>query len=167
MLLILILFQTAGTLLLYIFLVNSNADHIRNIIFKDEKKLISLKFSKNDISSGAMKLNFKHTKEFSFNGNMYDIKNKHETSDSITYVCYQDKREDELNGSLKSNQNHQKSENQGNLEKLFNLLSANYLTETKSDENSSFKINSEINISQFDLLMVFIDDPSPPPKHIL
>ena len=79
----------------------------------------------------------------------------------------QDKREDELNGSLKSNQNHQKSENQGNLEKLFNLLSANYLTETKSDENSSFKINSEINISQFDLLMVFIDDPSPPPKHIL
>lgn len=60
----------------------------------DKEELIYMAFSKNDIKT---KLNWKHSKEFELNGEMYDIVERRETSDSAFYWVWWDKEETELN----------------------------------------------------------------------
>jgi len=63
---------------------------------KDEE-LVKLKFSKAEISKN---LRWKHSKEFEFNGQMYDIVNTKISSDSVEYVCWWDSEESKLNQKL-------------------------------------------------------------------
>lgn len=52
-----------------------------------------LKFSKNDLKNGKLNIKFIHSKEFNFNGKMYDVVATNEEKDSIAYLCYLDIRE--------------------------------------------------------------------------
>lgn len=63
----------------------------------DKSELVLLKFSKSEIVS---KLKWKHSKEFEFNSQMYDIVDKVISKDSIQYWCWWDYKETKLNKQL-------------------------------------------------------------------
>ena len=63
----------------------------------DKKELVCLSFSKTDVE---FKLKWKHSKEFEFEGEMYDIVEKQESKDSFSYWCWWDYEETQLNKSL-------------------------------------------------------------------
>lgn len=56
-------------------------------------KLINLTFSKKDLASNQLKLKFVKEDEFQFNNSMFDIVQRIETNDSITFVCFLDIKE--------------------------------------------------------------------------
>ena len=63
----------------------------------DKKELVLLKFSNKEIKA---KLHWKHSKEFEFNSQMYDIVDKIVSKDSIKYWCWLDFEETKLNQQL-------------------------------------------------------------------
>jgi len=54
---------------------------------------IQLTFLKNELKSGQINLEFIKDNEFKYNGIFYDIINKTENADSITYTCFKDLKE--------------------------------------------------------------------------
>lgn len=70
----------------------------RMIISKiDLKDLVLLKFTFNETQS---LLKWEHSKEFEFNGIMYDIIRSESKNDSIFYWCWEDSEETELNKTV-------------------------------------------------------------------
>ena len=63
----------------------------------DKSELVLLKFSKVETTT---KLKWKHSKEFEFNNQMYDIVDKITTKDSVKYWCWLDFEETKLNKQL-------------------------------------------------------------------
>lgn len=63
----------------------------------DKSELVLLKFSK---AETVAKLKWKHSKEFEFNNQMYDIVDKVVSKDSIQYWCWWDFKETKLNKQL-------------------------------------------------------------------
>lgn len=61
------------------------------------EELVLLKFSKEDAEK---KLEWEHSKEFEFEGNMYDIVKTQVINDSISYWCWLDYKETKLNKKL-------------------------------------------------------------------
>ncbi|MBK7106785.1 MAG: hypothetical protein IPH62_16035 [Ignavibacteriae bacterium] len=60
----------------------------------DKNDLAHLKFSKDEIKT---KLYWEHSKEFEYNGIMYDVVESINLHDSVEYICWQDDEETELN----------------------------------------------------------------------
>lgn len=63
----------------------------------DKDELVLLKFSTQDIES---KLKWKHSKEFEYNGQMYDIVERSTEGDTTYYWCWWDYEETALNKQL-------------------------------------------------------------------
>lgn len=63
----------------------------------DPSELARISLHKNDLSQ----LRWEHSKEFEFEGEMYDVVSTIETKDSITYWCWWDYEETTLNQALK------------------------------------------------------------------
>lgn len=61
-----------------------------------KEELVLLKFSKSDLKQ----LKWKHSKEFEYDGSMYDIVDSIQSSDSISYWCWWDNKETKLNKQL-------------------------------------------------------------------
>jgi hypothetical protein len=59
-----------------------------------EKDFIVLKFTKEESET---KLHWKHSREFEYNGRMYDIVDQSHKGDSLFYTCYEDHKESRLN----------------------------------------------------------------------
>ena len=110
---------------------------------KSELSLISVsKLQKNT------KLQWIHSKEFRYNGEMYDIVNLIETPDSIHYYCWWDKEETELNNKISNVLNQIFSDNPQSkkmLSKAFSFLGVFY---EKIKEYDVF-------LNAFNLLMYF------------
>lgn len=62
-----------------------------------KSELIKLHFSKTEIKT---KLRWKHSKEFEYDEQMYDVVIKEQNNDSITYWCWWDFEETRLNKQL-------------------------------------------------------------------
>lgn len=62
----------------------------------DKKELVCLKFSLHE----KQKLHFEHAKEFEYQGQMYDIVFEEVHKDTVTYWCWHDHQETELNQKL-------------------------------------------------------------------
>lgn len=60
-------------------------------------KLVLLKFS---VEESKKKLNWKHSREFEYNHNMYDVVEKKTIGDTVYYWCYYDHEEAELNRKI-------------------------------------------------------------------
>ena len=63
----------------------------------DKSELVLLRFSKKETKE---KLDWEHSKEFEYQGEMYDVVNKIETTDSVAYWCWWDYEETQLNRQL-------------------------------------------------------------------
>ena len=132
-------------------------------------QLVCLKFSKTNVDD---LLNWKHSKEFSYKEEMYDIVYKKETIDSVFYYCWWDHEETALNKKLSAllyvalNQNASgKSTN----DKLHVLLQVLFFQTTTKPE-----LNNWSHLSRFyfhtDLLTTVnpgISPPNPPPETLI
>jgi hypothetical protein len=78
--------------------IRKEAKH-RIIAGIDRKELTYLTFSTEE---AEVLLNWKHDKEFEYNGEMYDIVHRNEGKDSVSYWCWWDKAETRLNKQLKT-----------------------------------------------------------------
>lgn len=63
----------------------------------DREELALLKFSKEETET---RLKWKHSREFEYNGSMYDIVETEVREDSIIYWCWWDHKETKLNKQL-------------------------------------------------------------------
>lgn len=63
----------------------------------DKDELVLLKFSKTEVEE---KLRWKHSKEFEFDGWMYDIVSVETNTDSVFYRCWWDNEETQLSRQL-------------------------------------------------------------------
>ena len=100
----------------------------------DEGDLVTLKFKKSSIRS---ELKWKHSKEFEYQGEMYDIVKSIVRGDTIRYTCWWDNKETKLNKQLAHlmkdviGSNPQNKENQKRLgsfyQKLFHDNTSIYL----------------------------------------
>ncbi len=64
----------------------------------DDKELVHFVFTQKEAKT---LLNWEHSKEFEFNGEMYDVVKVRITGDTIHYWCWQDNEETVLNRKLK------------------------------------------------------------------
>lgn len=64
---------------------------------KDKSELVLIQLTKVE---AAEKLEWEHSKEFEFEGEMYDVVEFEETADSIKYWCWWDYEETKLNKNL-------------------------------------------------------------------
>jgi hypothetical protein len=69
------------------------------IAMSDEKEFVHLSFKQSEIAS---LLEWEHSKEFRFKGEMYDVIRVVHHADSVTYICWWDKAETKLNRQLES-----------------------------------------------------------------
>ena len=97
----------------------------------DKKELVFMTFS---IKDSQEKLNWKHSKEFEYKGEWYDIVEQEIIGDSIHYYLWWDHEETQLNKQLNElialtvDQNPLTKENNNKVAKLFKSL---YFTEEK------------------------------------
>lgn len=136
------------------------------IVGMDKSELILLKFTQTEINT---KLNWKHSKEFEYNGKMFDIIEQETNGDTTSYLCWLDKAETKLNKQLRElvaialGNNPQNQNQQKQLTHFIKSLYCNQLSE--------IKFHTPINTSthpflskNFALLFQINSIPTPPPK---
>ncbi|MCZ4318497.1 hypothetical protein O4H26_05805 [Aequorivita viscosa] len=133
----------------------------------DEEELVLLKFSKEETQT---KLRWEHSKEFEYNGQMYDVVSKEIKGDSIFYRCWWDHDETALNkklqklvadafGSDKDNRNNQKQ--------LYNYFQSFFCTELFDWHALPTEIPTEIFENMLyaaNFTSLRFSPPTPPPK---
>lgn len=128
-----------------------------------EEDLILLKFTKEESEN----LKWKHSMEFEFQGEMYDIVKQEIQSENIVYWCWNDNKETRINKQIDSllafvlGENQQNKEKQKRLNDYFNSLFFSKLPEYDLKVfQSDYKYNSFViaytNLSN--------SPPSPPPQ---
>lgn len=63
----------------------------------DKNELVLLQFTKKEAEDN---LNWEHAKEFEYEGEMYDVVEKKQSKDSVSYWCWWDNKETKLNRQL-------------------------------------------------------------------
>jgi len=130
-----------------------------------EKEIILLKFTETETES---RLNWKHSREFEYNGQMYDIVGKKEEGGLIYYYCYKDHKETRLNRQkekLISKALGHDPTRKSQSDKLTNFLKIIYSHEAFSWFSSS----PQIPVFRFSLIVfhfssITLTPLSPPPK---
>lgn len=112
----------------------------------DKGELLQLTFSKAD----AAELEWEHDREFMFEGQSYDVVEKEETADSITYHVWWDKIETKIKNqlaelvsiALNQDEEHQQNQNQLQdfLKTLFHSKNAEHTVEFSIVSNQDFSI---------------------------
>jgi hypothetical protein len=131
----------------------------------DKSELTKLTFSESDLQT---KLKWKHSKEFEFNGEMYDIVYTEKENGSTTFYCWWDKAETELNNSVnkltqialndKTNHNTQKNQVQNFIAGLF------FIESTFDQTPMQWKDLTQCFAYSFSLKNYKLKTNSPPPQ---
>ena len=132
----------------------------------DKSELVLLKFSKHEVEE---MLDWEHSKEFEFKNEMYDVVEKEETTDSISYWCWWDNEETKLNRQLASSLliDWQQNDAQQQQNKLLIQYTKNWLSECAevtviSDHNGFFVSHNTPYLEGF--CEFSFETSSPPPK---
>lgn len=153
----------------YILLFVSSTQFVKKIVseklFNNEldEDLVLLSISKKDLEENKISFQWIHSKEFRFNGKMYDIKNNLSDSDSLRFLCYYDEKENFLEFlfnkfSESSKENHKR------------LSSLNFLTfiivffEDNSPVDPIFQSADFSLVLKEKLVQPLIEVPTPPPQ---
>lgn len=166
----LLVFLTAPFLGTY-FLLQFNKNKIRKEIAgmilsgADKKDLVLLKFTREETEA---RLNWKHTGEFEYNGQMYDISEKHKDGDTTFYYCYKDDKETRLNKEkylLLARAMGQDPCQKSQTEKIVNFFKTDYQLDIfnwkpYSPQTSIFHFSFLI----FNYSSLSLSPPAPPPK---
>ncbi|MDN3724259.1 hypothetical protein QRD02_07680 [Aequorivita sp. SDUM287046] len=133
----------------------------------DKKELVVLKFTKTETKT---KLRWEHSKEFEYDGQMYDIVSTEMKGDSIFYTCWWDHEETKLNKKLKklvASAFDQNEENQRNQQNFHNYLwsffcNVPFKWQAKQPQQIVLVCENEMLATIFDSLQN--SPPTPPPK---
>jgi hypothetical protein len=131
----------------------------------DKEELVLLKFTQEETKT---LLNWKHSREFEFQGEMYDIVETVFTGDSVFYYCWWDHEETHLNkqlNSLLAKAAGQQDQNKDRVKKLYQFFKTLYLEPINSDPAQRFAVFPEhlfFYNECFD--SIIIAPPAPPPK---
>jgi hypothetical protein len=112
-------------------------------------------------------LKWKHSREFEFNGEMYDIVEEEMTGDTMHYWCWWDNEETRLNQQLddliskSSGTNKEQKQTQQRLSQFFHSL---YITFIPASLQWIPKINRPDFKYHFNIKTIDISPPNPPPE---
>lgn len=129
-------------------------------------ELVYLQFSKNEVDQ---KLDWEHSKEFEYQGEMYDVVKTVETVDSIAYYCWWDNKETALNKKLAETLsgllplNTEKNKSQKLLSNFSKSLFCNSILTLQLDKFTYLKTNQHIKYT-FSKLDYFTGVATPPPQ---
>ena len=131
----------------------------------DRNELVLLKFSYKETKTN---LKWEHSKEFEYNGEMYDVVDKEITCDSVFYWCWRDNEETKLNKQLESIVKHASGNSPKKTERSQNLLSfLNSLFPDSHNYDYNFDRDKKlflISLYLFNYTSQFIIPDTPPPK---
>jgi hypothetical protein len=133
----------------------------------DKKDLVLLKFTKNEVET---RLNWKHAGEFEYNGQMYDIVEKHQEGDTIWYNCYKDNKETRLNSEqdrLVARAMGQDPVQKSQTEKIMNFFKTFYRSDVfnwKPFTSLTSIFHFSFFIFNYSSLSLSPPPPAPPPK---
>lgn len=132
----------------------------------DKDKLELLKFKKSELN---LQVVWKHAKEFSYNGEMYDIVNSQTINDSIFYWCWVDNEETSLNIKLTEwvdktlGQDTQRSTK---TQKVFQFCSSWFSDWIFLTLAAPYVLETELNSYYTKRVPVYFgESPSPPPEN--
>lgn len=130
-----------------------------------EEMIELLIFNKKDIQEGIIDFKWIHSREFKYNGDMYDIVKKEATDDQLIIYCINDTKEKNLEAEFEKRV-HKNSLEDKNLPANKNIVNI-LLSEPIQAEQISNALVCEIsfNIWRTDFYQsTFLDIPSPPPR---
>tara|TARA_Y100000782_G_scaffold100921_1_gene116231 strand:- start:5646 stop:6206 length:561 start_codon:yes stop_codon:yes gene_type:complete len=131
----------------------------------NKEELVLIQLSK---EQAKKELKWKHSKEFEYHHEMYDIVTFEETADSVFYRCWWDHEETKLNRRLQHllaltmGQHHQKNKQQKRLASYFK----SFYTPNNSISNNWYSISTSVKYYTYNetFQSVSIAPPFPPPK---
>lgn len=131
----------------------------------DREELVLLCFSKNEANN---KLRWKHSKEFEYNNEMYDVVEKEEKGSFIYYWCWWDHEETKLNKQLQKliaialGNNPENKNCKDQLQQFYKCLSSSFLQLPQF----TFPVNlsTSSNLYFFSAIAHYNIPPSPPPQ---
>lgn len=137
----------------------------RMIAGMDKSELVLLKFTNEEAET---QLEWEHSREFEYNGQMYDVVEKSVHGDTIWYRCWPDDEETKLNlqlNELVASAMGKNPVNKDSRDRLNNFLKSLYCSDS-SDKN--LLANNAKKISPFhfssDYSSIRFSPPAPPPE---
>ncbi|MBE0638498.1 MAG: hypothetical protein IH598_08260 [Bacteroidales bacterium] len=133
----------------------------------DRDELVVLRFTKEETLN---LLNWKHSKEFEFNGEMYDIVETVAIEDSVFYYCWWDHEETHLNKKLNSLLAHaagQNEQSKDRLNKICQFFKGLYFDDLTSQKDQQFTNQLKITFFYTEKYnSLFFPPPVPPPQDV-
>ncbi len=133
----------------------------------DHEELVLLKFTKEETKTN---LRWEHSKEFEYNGQMYDIVSKEIKGDSIFFRCWWDHEETNLNKKLKKlvasafNQDEDNQEKQKGLYFYLWSFFSPPVFDWQAAPSHNMEVVYEDSIHPNIFNAIRISPPTPPPK---
>lgn len=133
----------------------------------DINELTLLEFSKIE---SQQKLEWEHSREFEYNGKMYDIVESKVKDDSVYYWCWEDNEETELNiklNTLAEKDVGSNNTNNENLKRLSNFLFSLFYSNEDPFNTENNKKSSSLSAYYINNYLSLPTNPlTPPPKNI-
>lgn len=135
----------------------------------DEEELVLLKFTTDE---AATKLQWEHSKEFEYKGQMYDVVSKKVKGDTIYFRCWWDHEETKLNKKLKklATVAFDRNEEKQNTQRVFyNFLFSFYYKDVFEWQAKPSHIDWAIFKDSMHAVVfnsLFLPPPTPPPQFI-
>lgn len=139
---------------------------MQRVEMPSEEELIEvLVFNKEDILEGKIDFKWIHSREFKFNGDMYDIVKKEETEKKLIIQCINDTKEKKLEEEFEKRV-HKNSLEDKNLPTSKNVINISFSEPiTKEQISNTLVYESSFNYKRTDFYQsTFIEIPSPPPR---
>lgn len=133
----------------------------------DKEELVLLKFTRQETQT---LLKWKHSREFEFRNEMYDIVETLIAGDSVFYYCWWDHEETHLSKKLNSLLAHaagQKEQSKDRLNKIYQFFKSLYFDDLTSKSDQQFANQLKITffyIEKYNSL--FFPPPIPPPQNV-
>jgi hypothetical protein len=131
----------------------------------DKEELVLLKFARKETET---LLTWKHSREFEYHGEMYDIVETEIAGDSVFYYCWWDHEETHLNkqlNSLLAKAAGQHEQNKDNAKKIYQFFKTLYLEPLSHNNFQSFAVFSkQQSFFKEKFYSLNIAPPAPPPK---
>lgn len=132
----------------------------------EEEMIELLIFDKEDIKNGKMDFRWIHSREFKYNGDMYDIVTKEETEDLLIVYVINDTKEKKLEEEFEKRVHKNSTENKHlpsvikyslSISEAVQSIQVNFILEFQSSFDSPLNISYK---------SAYLDTPSPPPRFV-
>lgn len=113
---LILIYNTSGYIIVYQHLISMTRYNNHQAIEQKQvkEKIIILSFLKSDIEDKRIDFVWKHSREFKYNGSMYDIVERYDTEDSVHFYCFLDKKENKLKADFNKHFENNKGDKKNN-----------------------------------------------------